>query len=249
MLNILICEDDIKQRAYLEAVVNKYISGYDMALVLSTGSPKKILDYLKNNPNVQKLYFLDIDLQHEINGIALATRIKEVDISAKIVFITVHAALSYLVFTYKIEALDYIVKDSDDIVKRVGECISIAYKRNEKMNIGERECFQVKTGDQIWTIPHNDIMFFETHLASAHKMILHTADTQIEFRAPMNKVANISPDFYRCHKSFVVNINNIKRVDKSTKEIEMVNGEIAFTTVRKIPKLLDLIGIQAGATV
>jgi len=33
----------------------------------------------------------------------------------------------------------------------------------------------------------------------------------------------------------------IKRIGKFKKEIEMINGEIALTTVRKIPKLLSLI--------
>lgn len=247
MLQVIICEDDFKQRARIEAVVKKYIAAQDgdITLALSTGRPTDVLDFLEKSPNNRGLYFLDVDLQHKINGISLAAKIRAVDISAKIVFVTTHSELSHLVFTHKIEALDYIIKDMPgNIEKRVVECIQVAHKRYLSENIGggKREYFKVNSGDQTWAIPYEDIIFLETHLSMTHKMILHMKDSQVEFRAAMREVAKMSPDFYRCHKSFIVNVKNIKRVDKSAGEIEMINGDKVPIAVRKISELLKIMG-------
>jgi len=75
-----------------------------------------------------------------------------------------------------------------------------------------------------------------------HKMILHMRDSQVGFRAPIREVAKMSPDFYRRHKSFIINIKNIKRVDKSNEVVEMSNGECVPIAVGKISELLKMMG-------
>jgi len=242
MLHILICENDTKQRDRIETTVRNHITtkGGDIELVLSTGRPTEVLDYLGKHPSSKRLYFLDIDLQHKINGINLAARIREIDASAKIVFITTHTELSYLVFVHKIEAMDYIIKDApEDIEKRIIECISLAYKRclDEGPSTQEREYFTVKAGGQVWNFLFDEIMFFETHLTMKHKIILHAKDGQVEFRAPISSVVKINSDFFRCHKSFVVNIKNIKQIDKIRCEIRMINGEAVPITAKKMTEL------------
>ena len=121
MLSIFICEDNQSQRERMEAIVRNYIliENYSMELTLSVGSPSELLDYLEVHPAKNALYFLDVDLQHEMNGILLAFELRKLDAFGKIVFITVHAELSYLTFKYRVEALDYIIKSSkNDIANR-----------------------------------------------------------------------------------------------------------------------------------
>ena len=68
--------------------------------------------------------------------------------------------------------------------------------------------------------------------------MLYEENSQINFYGSISELSDISPDFYRSHKSFVVNLRNIKHVDRSIKEIEMINGEIALVGAKKVQKLI-----------
>jgi len=242
MLHIFICEDDLQQRKWMEKICRDYIAvtDFDIALALSTDNPTHLLDYLEANPNTDGLYFLDIDLQHEINGIVLASKIRGIDMYGTIVFATASAELAPITFRYKVEALDYIIKDKQEhFAEKIRECIELSNQRyNQRISAQKRHC-QIKTGDEILNIPLEDIMFFESHHIS-HKLILHTKNSRIEFYASLGKIAEISSDFYRCHQSFVVNVKNIKRIDKAKKEIEMVNGATILLATKKMTRLLEL---------
>ena len=118
MLQIILCEDDPKQRAHLENIMEDYVKDKaDLVLALSVGTPQELLHFLEHKPDRKGVYFLDIDLQQELTGIDLAMRIREKDAGAKIVFITTHAKMTTLVFRHKIEALDFIVKDREILRK------------------------------------------------------------------------------------------------------------------------------------
>lgn len=129
MVDIFICEDDPQQRESLEKLIENYvlIEDLDMKLTLSTAEPQAILNHLHENPKTVGLYFLDIDLQKEMTGIALGKEIRNHDVSGKIVFITTHGELMSLTFTYLIEAMDYIVKGTafEDIKRKVTQCLDM----------------------------------------------------------------------------------------------------------------------------
>jgi len=240
MQPIFICEDNLHQRRRMEAIIKDYIviNDIDMELVLSTDNPIEILDYIEKCPKQNALYILDIHLQHEMNGITLGSKVREKDIYAKIVFVTTHVELSYLAFQYKVEAMDYIIKNNPEyIAEKIRECLHVAHKRYLEGSV-EKKYYKFKVGDKVRKIPFDEIMFFESHHMS-HKLILHTTNSLLEFYGSLSEVAEIDPIFFRCHQSFVVNTKNIKGVNKVTREIEMINGEVVLVATKKIRKLID----------
>lgn len=242
MLEIFVCEDDPEQRKRLNSYIENYImmENLDMKLVISTGRSQDILDYLQNN-RVTGLYFLDVDLQEEKSGIALGAEIRQYDSLGAIVFVTTHSELTYLTFTYKVEAMDYITKDKfTDIRQRVIECIDTAntrYLQNKYNNIKK---FQTKSGDKMISVDYNDILFFETS-PQLHKIILHAKNRQVEFYGKLKDILEMDSRFYRCHNSFVVNKDNIAEVDTKNREIRMINGEICYASSRFLGGLKDII--------
>ena len=77
MLNIIICEDDLRQREQVESIVKTYIATQqcDITLALSTANPTEVLNHMRSHPDKQKLYFLDVDLGHELlSGIELGAK-------------------------------------------------------------------------------------------------------------------------------------------------------------------------------
>ncbi|MBH5320094.1 response regulator transcription factor [Paenibacillus sp. GSMTC-2017] len=242
MLEVFICEDDEEQRNRMIKYVSDYImmENLDMKIVLATENSEEIIDYLKNN-KVIGLYFLDVDLKEEKSGIALGAEIRQYDSQGAIVFVTSHPELTYLTFTYKVEAMDYITKDKfTDIRKRVTECIDTANQRYVLNKTNNRKLFQMKAGDKMISVEYGDIMFFETS-SQLHKIILHAKNRQAEFYGKLKEILEMDSRFYRCHNSYIVNKDNIVEVDVGKREIKMVNGQICYASSRFLKGLKDIV--------
>lgn len=227
MLKIFLCEDNSTQRTKISTLINNIIENenFDMKLIISTESPQDILDYVSTNKTTG-LYFLDVDLNSNINGIELAQIIRKYDPKGFIVFITTHEEMSYLTFKYKVEAMDYIIKNNYPFIEsRILECLKLANERYSFRNDTSKANFILKSGDKLINVELSKITFFETS-ATVHKIILHTLDSQIEFYAQLKDITKLVDErFYRCHKSFLVNTDNISNIDTSSRIITMTNGE------------------------
>ena len=107
MLKIFICEDNKDQRQSIERIVKNYLMMVDLdaRLELSTDLPNDILKW-RTQEQHDYLFLLDIELNHEMNGIILASQLRESYPHAKIVFITSHTEMAFLSFLHKVEALD-----------------------------------------------------------------------------------------------------------------------------------------------
>jgi two-component system response regulator AgrA len=243
MLSVYICEDNSNQRKKMEQFVTDFImiEALDMELILSTDNPEEMLSYVQQNPEKIGLYFLDIDLGHQMNGMTLASELREIDDLGKIVFVTTHAEMSFLTFTYKIEAMDFIIKEETDQLRaKVQSCIKTAYKRYVTDRSGKKKLFQLKIGDTQQSLPINEIIAFEAS-TSAHRLILYTEDSEIEFYDTMKNLEQILPDFFRSHKSYLINLDHVSQLKKYERVVEMSNGMECFVSVRAIPKLTKVL--------
>lgn len=240
MLKVFICEDNINEQEKFKKIVENIIiiENYDMELALSTHNPYEILDSIKDT-ETSGIYFLDVDLNTTINGIQLAEQIRKYDPRGFIIFITTHAEMSYLTFIYKVEAMDYIIKDNfKNIQHRINECIRNAYTKYITKATDIQKVFSIKVADKIINIPYNKILFFETS-PTIHKIILHCENRQIEFYSKMKDLENMLDDsFCRCHTSFLVNKNNIKEIDKKNRVLYMINGEECLISTRGMKQLV-----------
>jgi len=246
MLNVIICEDDLKQRTRLEKIINKYIllDDYHMGIVCSATSPGELLEYLNSNPSERGLYFLDVNLQSDINGIELGSKIRELDLSCTIVFITTHAELAHLVFQHKVSALDYIIKDSppEEVEARIAECMRLAQQYWLDGKHSQSKYFTVRTGDHISHVPFDDILFFETNVAVRNRLFLHKMNGKVEFRGVIKDIAELGLPFFNCTQSFVVNLDKVSDVDRTLREAKLVNGAIVPIANRKMAEFLKALG-------
>lgn len=244
MLELFICEDDIKQRSRMEKIISNFIfiEELDIKIALSTENPQDILNYLQENPKTTGLYFLDVDLNHELTGIDLGAKIRELDITGNIVFVTTHGELSYLTFKYKIEAMDYIIKEtSDEIVGKITSCIRTAIERYSNNRNPSKGVYTIKIGNRVMAYPHENILFIESS-DIPHKLELHLKNGVIEYYGTLNEAEDVLPNFYRSHKSSLLNPKNVIEVNRSTKEVEFSNGDICEVSARKLKGLITLVG-------
>lgn len=243
MLKIFVCEDNKIQMMRIKDIVENTIirENLDMSIVTATNDPQEILNFLKNDTKTVGIYFLDIDLRCSLNGIKLAEEIRKIDREGFIIFITTHIEMSFLTFEYKVEAMDYIIKDDYIKIKnRINDCLLEANKRfNENQIYKEsKSLFTFKNNEKIINVKFDNILFFETS-STVHKVRIHEVNRQIEFYGNLKDIeSELDERFYRCHKSFIVNKDNIKEIDTFNRIIYMINEEICLVSVRELRKLL-----------
>lgn len=238
-MKIVICEDNPIQLENVEMLIKNYAMMEDngIEVVLSTTNPEEVIQFLAHSK--ADCYFLDIDLNHELTGITLGSKIRENDPIASLIYITTHAEMTYLTFIYKLAALDFIIKDNPDILKeKILSTLKEAHRRYLK--VGEQvdvQKLQIKTIGRTYNIDFDDVYFFEAS-TSAHKIILHLENEHIEFYGRLKNYEKLHDDLYRCHKSFIVNKKRIDKVDEKERAIYLENGEICYASARLIRGLL-----------
>lgn len=238
MIPVFICASDSTQRENIKRIVEDYIVIEDLDMkVTAFADSQAVVDLLITRPFQNGVYFLDIDLSDKTNGITIASKIREFDNRGTIVLITKHPELMYLTFEYKLEVMDFITKGNPlEVSKRICECMKVVYERTLKQGKNIDNLFyQVKIDKKIKLIPYEEIMFFETSL-TPHMLILHLADTQFEFRGSIKDVAT-DKRFFRCHKSIVVNLDNVRAIRISERYLEMVNGSSCSFSARALKEL------------
>ncbi len=234
MLNIFVCEDNAAQRRTIVQIIQNTVlmEELDMQLVLDAGDPYVLLEKVKTSQNTG-IYFLDIDLHSDMNGMKLAQQIRLSDPRGFIIFITAHSELSFMTFQYRVEAMDFVLKDNPGEMKvKIKECLVSALERYTLQTSKIHKVYTIETGGRKISIDYNDIFFFETS-SNVHKIILHAKDRQIEFNGTMKELAGALDDnFVRCHRSFLVNKNNIKEADAKKRMIYFNNGETCLMSTR-----------------
>ena len=239
MIKIYICEDIEEQRNRIRSLVKDIIleEKLDMTIEIASPNPMEILNKAKENDKDISLYFFDVDLNSNINGIDLASKIREFDQRGFIVFITTHGEMSYLTFTYKVEAMDYIIKDDySNMAERIKECILEAKKRYLKSDEEEGKVFTIRKEDKVINVKYKDMLFFETS-DTIHKIILHAINRQVEFYGKMKDIEEtLDESFVRFHRAYVVNKNNISEIDRKNRIIHMINGEICYSSAKNLEK-------------
>lgn len=237
-MNIFICEDNKEQRKNLKNTIEEILTDKEIKgkIQLSTNSAYEILDYININ-NSNGVYFLDIEIGQDINGIELARKINDIDKNAIIVMITSHPEMSQLTFKYHIRAVDYIVKDSiEGIYKRVEECLTFIDEKLKKSS--ESEFITIENNQCVEKIRYDDILFFET--AKKRTIALHTYDSYVEFKGTLKDIEDkLDKRFIKCHRSFIVNRDKVLRIDKKQRILFMEDGSRCLISMLLINKIID----------
>lgn len=232
MLKVYICEDNDMQRERMSTFVDDILGeeDLDMEKAVVTGNPYEIIDAI-SIASEAGVFFLDVDLQTDINGLELAKRIRELQPRCFIVFVTTHSEMAFMTFSYRVEAMDFIIKDNiEELKSRVHQCMIQASERSKIS--AQKKYYSIKIGDNIRVIPYDGIVYFEA-ATDSRKIILHTQDAIYEFSGKLKDIEeNVDETFYRCHRAFIINRNYIKDVDKEKRIVYLTNGDNCPMSVR-----------------
>lgn len=245
-INIAICEDKQVILNNLRTSIEKILkqNSIDGRVSIITGNPRHILEYAKQYVQGINVYFLDINLGTSMNGLELAKQIRSNDPNCYITFITGHPELCMTVFKYHIEAFEYLIKPVT--YQALEECvvaISKYYARSlnfQKQN--KNAMIKIKSGSCEYNLELQDIIYVES---VRQKLVIHTHNHQIEFFGYLKDIINDlnkgGEFFYRCHRSYIININYVKEVNYRGSFIIMSNGDKCFMSRKQKAEMKEIL--------
>lgn len=239
-IKVYIVEDNLEQRTNLEQAIMNYqlFSDWELELAHSSGSGD---EFLKNidRKNQWNIYFLDINLDGQAemaNGLAVAQEIRKFDPFGFIIFITIRSELSFLTFQYRVQALDFIIKDPTlDIRERIHTCLRTIEQRLDSLT--SSQTIKLNTGNEIASFIIDDILYFSSN--KGHVLSLHTKhNSYLIYQTTLNSLEEqLQDSFLRCHRGFLVNNKAINSITKNFDSITLENGTSIPVSVRKKGKL------------
>ena len=188
------------------------------------------------------IFFIDITLDDETNGLNLAKKIREIDHHGYIIFLTGHPELAFLALRYKVRALDYILKSEDDLTIRINQCLELIYKEYVSDQIEQPKIFNITVGSVQYALPVESIIFFET-LTKKRNILLHTIHRELEFRGTLDEIQKNTPDeFFRCHRSYLINIKHILEISKKKSDMYVImsNSHKCLLAEKNLKRLIAL---------
>lgn len=228
MIGIYLCDDEPAVRRQIQNTLEQkiLIEGWDMAVVCSADTPQALLDTLQKTGSREGVYFLDVDLRDKTwDGFLLGQEIRRLDPHATLVYITGYGDLAYCTFRYHLEAFDYIVKQPEQLKRSVSSCLDAIQARLAAERRDPKEIFTLRTGELLRNIPLSDIFFFET-AAAPHHILLHTANSRIDFLGSLNELEEqLGERFLRVHRAYLVAADKIEAVDMKRGKLRIAGQE------------------------
>ncbi|MBO5426385.1 MAG: response regulator transcription factor [Lachnospiraceae bacterium] len=244
MLNIYICEDEASQREFLQDCIthNKISKNDKVNFIGAYGTPTDLIKSLTDkSTNDIGLYFLDIDLNADMDGFELATYIRKYDPRGFIVIVTTHSEMLPLTFQYMIEPLGYIIKDSKNYIEnQINDCICKAFSRYETLiNLtNENKTITFSRGSRNFFVITDDIIYITLgHLT--HTLEILTNNSIFEARGNLSNVYKLLPsNFMQISRETIINLDFIEKVDTNTHIVTLRNGDSFCISHRSFKSLI-----------
>jgi two-component system LytT family response regulator len=247
MIKCVIIDDEANCRDDLSGLIG--YSFKDRLQVCGTaGSVKDGVNII--NATLPDVVFLDIRMPEE-DGFQLFNRFDPVNFD--VVFTTSYE--EYAIQAIKHAALDYLLKPVDpNELSAFLNRFDQQTKKNSlsskiKLLLAQLEAghepnilVSLPAGKEFKVVNARDILYCK---ADINYTEIHTSDhAKFVVTKTLGKVEKILdyPFFFRCHKSFLVNVNHIDSYNKIDGYIRMKNQEVIYLADRKIERFINLFG-------
>lgn len=242
-LNILIVEDNFSFALELEITI-KELDHNLISIVDNSGDA--LVEILDKKPD---LILMDIDIKGKLSGLDIAEKISHLKIP--IIFITSFAndehydkAESIFYSTYIIKPVDkYTLKAAINLLMRSSyktlkssTTTDFNFKNGDLYLKSKNDFYRIEIGDII--IIESDRVYCKTILINANRY--HNRISLQEYSKHLN-----TPNFIKPHRSYIININHIKKVNIAENTIIMKNdfkvpiSRSAKNDIKSIMKMIN----------
>lgn len=233
MLRFIVCEDNKDFLGRLCNIVNKVMMPYNFEYKISkfTEYNKEVEEIIKKK-HEQKIYILDIELG-DISGLEIASEIRENDLESIIIFVTSHNECKNDIFYSRLLAIDYISKDRL-WAERFESTMEYTIKA-----INRKRVLAFEFNYNSYRVPFNDILYIEK-VQDNQKCIINTENgNKFEIISSISQlIEKLGPNFFQSHKSCIVNVDKIKKINYADNTITFTNNECVYLLSNRKKKQL-----------
>ncbi len=247
MIKCIIIDDESNCREDLRMTIERHFKGRLLVVGLCESVEEGVT---RINATLPDIVFLDINMPRE-DGFKLFEKID--DLNFEVVFTTAYP--EYAIRAIKNAAFDYLIKPVDP--KEIEQLLirfeqnSLHNSTNKKFNLLLSQLS--KSSDQNVLVSLPDKNGFK--VVDAREIVYCNADINyskiflsdgkcIHVTKTLGVVEKILdfPFFFRCHKSYLVNINHIEYYSKADRFIRMKNGEQIDLADRRVEEFINIFG-------
>lgn len=213
-MKIIICDDEPKYRALLHERIlqDSFACDYEVEITEYEGG-ESLLQALETGVSAD-VYFLDIQMENGTDdGIRVARKLRSMGDAGLIVYVT--SFIDYVQTGYEVKAFRYLLKSQigDGLAKVLADI-------RQELNGDESFCFQAK-GETI-RVNCKEILYLESDRRTVR---LVTEKEESVYYGKLEEAEKALGDgFLRCHRSFLVNMAQIKKY--SGEGIVIQDGQI-----------------------
>jgi two-component system LytT family response regulator len=247
MIKTVIIDDEQNASEFLEKMLNRYFPHKFYVYKLCESIDQAVIAIEEFQPD---LVFLDVQMPNK-NGFELFKEIKE--IKFEVVFTTAHS--EFAIEAIKRSALDYLLKpinylDLLETVTRYEKKIKKESQQKqlsillENIDTGEVAHKKIAIATELGFefVKFNSIVYLEAQ-SNYTKINLSDGNSIIASKT-LKSFDELLPEelFYRIHKSYLINMNFVKRFFKNDDfQIEIITGEKLPVSIRKKESFLNAI--------
>lgn len=227
MLRFVLCDDNVPVLHRLENMLGSIFIKNDIPaeIVYTAKSSDEVLNYI--GKNTVDVLFLDINLKSNITGCDIADFVRKKNKDTYIIFFTGH--LEYALLAYKYKTFDYLVKPItterlEETILRLVEDTKEAHTQFLKFNNT--------------VIKQDEINYIKK---DGMKLVFCTSSQNYEIYSSFSKIQNCLPDnFVRCHKSYIININNITHFAENESSVDFNHTDSCLIGAKYKNKFLEV---------
>ncbi len=201
MYKILLCDDNEVFLKEGEKIINEALSDIGCSVV-SFCNPDEVSELIENGGEFD-IAVLDIEMPEE-NGIDLAKKINDISPDCRIIYLTNH--LGYVSDVYETNHTYFVVKS--DMNKKLPLAV---FRAIDEINSQKNDFIVLSMKDKKIVIKIADILYCERNIRSTS---VFTSEKTVSVSQSLDDIFERlkNSDFTRCHKSFIVNMKNVKEL-------------------------------------
>ena len=212
-LRIAICEDGKEEQINLISILDE--SNISITYTLFTSGEEFLKTYAVGDYDV---LFMDIYLDG-MTGIEVVAKIREIDAKIPIAFTTMSE--DHALKSYQLKVNTYMLKPLEK--RLVNEFLETSL--DHRSNVPK---LLINVKGKLLSFPFRDILYFEQNSNSLYIFFEDGKSLRAKYKISDIEAQVDKTLFYRSHVSFLVNLAQVKRINKELMAFEMKNGKYAY---------------------
>lgn len=207
--HIAVCDDEAEQAERLRSIAEAWAEKCGVTCRTDCFPSAEALLFAYADDADFDILLLDVEMK-EMSGIRLAKRLRADGCKAEIVFITSH--FEFVTEGYEVDALHYLVKPV--AAEKLCEVLTRAAERLAV----EPPSVVIFCEGASRKLYESEILYAESFL---HDLVIHTKTQEYRVKENISAFAGrLSADFFRVHRSYLVNLKAVLRISRSSVTLE-----------------------------